>query len=129
MGFYTTDTASPPSASFNDTRCEYKCVYSTDPLLFTCKLSNLLALQVVLPNGDHEHLSLGDDRDLKTFVTLPGGFTAVSLNISVINDSTRNFSIAISIANASLLEGGEIICDDTTPKKKVMAGCPVCGEF
>ena len=103
---------------------------STDPLLFTCELSNVIGLRVILPNGAQEVISHGDnDRGPET-VALSDGFIAVSLNImSVMEKIERNVSLTISIANASLLDGGEIICDNTSLWYIVMAGCPVCGEF
>ena len=101
-------------------------MHSTEPLSFTCELINVFVLRIVLPNGDRELISVGDTT---SDITLPDGFSAESLNIVVIDGSTRNFFLKLSIANASLLNGGEIVCDDTTSKNKVMAGCPVCGEF
>ena len=115
-------------ASFNDSRCTNSCVKSTDPLLFTCELSNVIGLRFILPNGAQEVLSHGDNNE--TVVLVSDGFIAVSLNImSVMDKIERNVSLTLSIANASLLDGGEIICDDTTPSNMVMAGCPVCGKF
>ena len=101
---------------------------STDPLSFTCELSNILVLQVLLPNDVHEHISLGDDSDIHTFVDLPAGFKVESLKITVIDAFTRNFSLTLSIEHASLLDGREIACNDTL-NKKVTAGCPACGKF
>ena len=104
---------------------------STDPLLFTCELSNVIGLRVILPNGVQEVISIGDNvNNPELIVIVSDGFIAVSLNImSVIDKIARNVSLTLSITNASLLDGGEIICDDTTPWNKVMAGCPVCGKF
>ena len=103
---------------------------STDPLLFTCKLSDIAGLRVILPNGAQEVVSHGDNVNYSESVTLSVGFIAVSLNImSVTNKIERNISLTLSIANASLLDDGEIICDGTTPWNMVMAGCPVCGKF
>ena len=99
---------------------------STDPLSFTCELSNIMGLRVLLPNG-HEQISLGD---IHTSVALPAGFKPVSLNITEMENFTRHFSLTFSIAHASLLDGREITCDDTIrSNKKVTAGCPVCGKF
>ena len=100
----------------------------TDPLLFTCELHYVLALRVMLPNDYVETVSVND-----TSLTrgLPAGFREVSLsmNTSVINELERNFFLTLSIANASLLDGGEIVCDDTTPMNSITAGCRVCGMF
>ena len=101
-------------------------MHSTEPLSFTCELINVFVLRIVLPNGDLENLSIGDTA---SDVALPDGFRAESLNIVVIDGSTRSFFLKLSITNASLLDGGEIICDDTTSTNKVMAGCQVCGKF
>ena len=126
----TTDAAPLSLAFFNDSRCTSSCVDSTNPLLFTCELSNIFSLQVMLPNGVHEHLSLGDDSDIHSSVTLPAGFKPVSLKITEMENFTRHFSLTFSIAHASLLNGKQIKCDDTTPKiAAVMAGCRVCGKF
>ena len=113
-------------ASFNDPRCMAtdECVYSTDPLFFTCKLNDVPLLRVVFPNGHREHFSVGTNITTKQ---LPAGFIVTSLNVSEIK--VRNISLTLSIANASLLESGVIRCDDTTPNNKVMAGCQVCGKF
>ena len=49
----------------------------------------------------------------------------MSLRIHPTHASKRNIFLTLSIMNASLLDGGMIICDDTTEANKVMAGCPV----
>ena len=116
-------------ASFDDERCKNGCVYPTDPLLFTCELSNVIGLRVILPNNVQEVFSIGDNVNDSASVVLSDGFIAVSLNImSVMDKIKRNVSLTLSIANASLLDGEEIICDDTS-RNEVMAGCPVCGKF
>ena len=76
----------------------------------------------MLPTGDQEIISLGDTA---ADVDLPPGFTAESLDITVIDGSTRNFNLTLSISSASLLGGGEIICDDTTPNNEANATCPI----
>ena len=47
----------------------------------------------------------------------------MSLNITEVDNFRRNFNITISIANATLLNGGEITCDDTTLENQASAGC------
>ena len=94
-------------------------VHFTDPLLFTCELYEVFLLRVVLPTGDMEQMSIGDNAD---DVVLPAGFKAVSLNIIELETFTRNIGLTFSIANASLLDGGNIICDNSNGKA-VMAGC------
>ena len=124
----TTDVAPSPAVFFNDSRCANAsvCVDSSDPLLFTCELYHVVILRLVLPNGGHEHISLGDG---STSIKTPAGFKAESLDIQEIDKFTRNFSLTLSIANASLLDGREIKCDNTTSIIKGMAGCPVCSKF
>ena len=121
----TTDTASSSLTRFDGSKCEDNCVYSTDPLLFTCELNHVLLLRVKFPNGYREAVSVGDTLQ---FVALPAGFSAVSLNISN-NACTRNITLKILIANASLLDGGEITCDDSESGNNVTAGCRLCGKF
>ena len=103
---------------------------STDPLLFTCELYNVFALRVVFPNGRIETVSANDNSLNRG---LPAGFSEVSLSIntSMINELERNISLTLSIANASLLDGREIVCDDTSRRRLNIftAGCRVCGKF
>ena len=113
-------------ASFTNAACATGGVNPTDPLLFTCEVNGVILLRVFLPTGDQEIASLGDTA---ADIDLPTGFTAVSLNITEIDESTRNFNLIISIANASLLEGGEIVCDDTTSRNQARASCPTFGKL
>ena len=111
-------------ASFTNKRCANGGVHPTDSLLFTCELNGVPLLRVVLPSGSHEHISLGGTANT---VKLPRGFTAVSLNVTEVAYHVRNFTLSISIASASLLDGGEIRCDDTTlrPNTMATARCPL----
>ena len=112
-------------ASFSDPRCEADGVCLSDPLTFTCEINGAISLRVGLPNGHDETVSLGYGPE---DVFLPDGFTAVTLSITEIDSSTRNFLLTLSIANASLLVGGEISCDDGTDNNVAMAECPVLGK-
>ena len=109
-------------AYFTNEACTNGGVKPSDPLLFTCKVYGVAILRVVLPTGDQEIISLGDTAD---DVALPVGFTAVSLDITEIDDSTRNLNLTLSIDSASRLEGGIITCDDTTPRNVAEARCPI----
>ena len=113
-------------AGFNDSRCVAGGVCPTDPLLFTCELNEVFLLRVVLPTGDQEVTSVGDDA---ADVRLPAGFFANVLNITNTYDPTRNFFLVLTIVNATLLNGGEMRCDDTTQGSAIMAGCPLLGQF
>ena len=115
-------------ASFNDIRCETGGVCSSDPLFFTCELKEVPTLRVILPNDGQEVISKGD---MTTGVVLDyAGVEAVSLNITEVGFSKLNIRITLSIANASLLNGGKITCDDTNRNATVvsMAGCPLLGK-
>ena len=118
--FPFTDTSAV--AYFTNEACVTDGVRPSDPLLFTCKVYGVVLLRVVLPTGEMEIISVGDTAD---DVALPTGFTAVSLDIGEVDDSIRNFNLTLSIDSASRLEGGNITCDDTTPKKVAEARCPI----
>ena len=113
-----------PEAFFNE-ECANGTVKPSDPVQFTCKLNEAVLLRVMLPTGDQETISIGDTA---ADIALTPGFTAVSLNITEIDNILRNFRLVLLIDHAYLLEGGEIICDDSTSKNKAMAGCPI-GKF
>ena len=123
---YVQITVAPSVASFTNEACATGGVNPTDPLLFTCEVNGASLLRLVLPTGDQEIVSVGDTA---ADIALPTGFTAVFLDVTEIDDFRRNFNITISIANASLLGGGEIGCDDTTSMNAVRAGCPLSKLF
>ena len=83
-------------------------------------------LELVLPSGEQETITVGDEVD---HIPLPAGFTAVSLDVTEIFGSIRNFVLTLSIASASLLAGGEIRCDDGTGNITAKAGCILVGEL
>ena len=53
----------------------------------------------------------------------------MSLDISESDTFTRNIFLTLSVANASLLDSGEIICHGTTGRNAVMAGCLINSKF
>ena len=77
-------------ASFSDVRCAAGGVCPNDPLVFTCEVYDVFVLQVILPTGLHETVSLGDTA---SDVALPAGFTADSLVIREIDDFGRNITL------------------------------------
>ena len=109
-------------ASFTNERCATGVMKPSDPLFFTCEINRAVLLRVVLPTGDQDIISVGDTTD---DVNLPPGFTAVSVDITEIDDYKRNFSLTFSIERASLLDGGVITCDDSTSAKVAKAVCPI----
>ena len=108
-------------AEFTNETCKDGGVNPHDSLLFYCKICEVVLLRVVLPSGQQEVIVLGDSI---ADVDLPTGYTAVSLDITEIDSSKRNFNLTFSIDNASRLKGGYIKCDDTTGKE-AKAKCPI----
>ena len=119
--------AATPSAvaSFSDARCTAGGVCPNDPLIFTCEVNDAITLRVALPTGEQEVVSIGD---IPSDLHLPAGFTVDTLFIAEMDILKRNFSLTLSIENASLLNGGQITCDDITTRSTAMAGCPLAGE-
>ena len=113
-------------ARFSDSRCTAGGVCPTDSLVFTCEVNEVLVLRLTLPTGDTDSVSFGDTED---DLNLPDGFTADSLVIMGTEESTRNFTLTLFIRNASILNDGNIACDDTTVINRAMAGCPLVGEL
>ena len=121
-----TDAAPSVVASFHDVRCTAGGVCPNDPLVFTCEVNDSILLRILLPNGGQEVVSIGDTA---SDVSLPAGFTADLLVITETDELTRNISLTLSIENASLLNGGQITCDDANNIITVaMAECPLAGE-
>ena len=81
-------------ASFSDARCTAGGVCPNDSLVFTCGVNNAYALRILLPSGIQEIISLGDSANN---VVLSVGFTADTLVITQVDDSTRNISLTLSI--------------------------------
>ena len=112
-------------AWFNDSRCVAGGVCPNDPFLFTCQIKDIIALRIVLPSGIQEVVSLSDT---PTDVSLPAGFNVASSVVSDVNENSILYKLTISIANASLLNGGEIKCDDIIHRKVAEARCPLVGK-
>ena len=109
-------------ASFSDGRCEAYGVCPNDPLLFTCEVNEANILRLTLPGQASVSYVAGTDPDT---VILPiAGVTVQSLDVT--NTTSRNFTLTLSIENASLLAGNEIRCDDTI-STATMDSCPLLG--
>ena len=92
-----------------------------DPLLFTCELNEVFLLRVILPNGDQEVTAVGDRAE----DIVLAGVTVEHFNIAI-NGFVRSFFLTLSFMNASYLDGGEIICDNTETNI-AMARCKLHG--
>ena len=112
-------------ASFSDARCEADGVCLSDPLTITCEINGAGFMRVVLPNGDND---IVDDRSDPDDVDLPEGFTVDSLVTTSADNTLTNFVLRLTISSASLLDGGEIRCEDFTGSDVAMAGCPILGK-
>ena len=101
---------------------------ATDSLLFTCTGNEIGFLRVTLFSG--ERLALFSDGDITGIGDLHDGFS-VEPPIVTMNDggASFNYTLSVSIENASLLNGNMIDCDDNSPDNQDMAGCPVVGKF
>ena len=114
-------------ASFNDTGCgDGREVCSTDPLLFTCNITGSLSTTatVTLPPSGVVILLSNDNSALGM---VPQGYILQSTIVSM-NDGLNNFILTLSIENASLLNGSDIICNSGLSGGIRMAGCPVAGN-
>ena len=80
----------------------------------------------MLPSGIQEVVSLSVTT---TDVSLPAGFTVASSVVSDVNGDSKMYKLTICIANASLLDGGDIICDDIKQRKVAVARCPLFGKL
>ena len=99
-------------------------VCPNDSLIFTCEVNDAFVMRVLLPSGYQEYASPGDRAN---DIALPAGFTADSLVLTPTDNFKNNITLTLSIENASLLNGGQITCDDTI-YNRAMAGCPLAGE-
>ena len=107
-----------------DVKMVVLCVCPTDPLLFTCIVSDspIVDITVTFPSGDEidltvENMITGD---------LPDGVHVKSHNVTI--DGTFNYVLTLSIESASLLNGGEIRCDTNAIDNDDIARCPVAGK-
>ena len=117
--------------NFNDSRCgDGRGVCPTDPLLFTCMVTGNQANSIIVKINN----SVGEIRLMAGNIIqeldggLPDGYTVQSHNIQT-NDGSLDYTLVLSIVNASLLNGSLIICDSNLFGIDDMAGCPVAGKL
>ena len=114
--------------NFNNPRCgDGRRVCPTDPLLFTCVVTGSPANRITVEIENVFEIDLNDDNT--TEGDLPDGFTVHSHNVQT-NVGLLNYTLVLSIVNASLLNGSLIICDSNLGGvDDSMAGCPVAGKL
>ena len=101
----------------------------TDPLLFTCEVTESPVDQATVTFPSGQELDLDDDNT--TSGSLPDGVAVQFQNVHVtVIDMINiyNYTLSLSIDNTSLLNGGMIICNSRIGEQD-MAGCPVAGKF
>ena len=121
-----TDAATLAEASFNDPRCEDGGVCPADPLLFTCNVTDTPATIVIVRFSFVEIMLISLRADNTTEGVGPDGINIQSR--SVTGENPYNYILTLSIANASLLNGGMIECDSVIGVTD-MDRCPVAGEL
>ena len=113
--------------NFNDPRCgDGRGVCPTDPLLFTCMVTGSPTNIITVRIEDVLDIDLNDDNTIVG--DLPDGFTVQSHNVQT-NVGSRDYTLVLSIVNASLLNGSLIRCDSNIIDVNDMAGCPVAGKL
>ena len=113
--------------SFNDPRCgDGRGVCPTDPLLFTCVVTGSPVNSITVEIENVFEIDLNDDNTIDG--DLPDGYTVQSHNVQT-NVGSLNYTLVLSIVNASLLNGSLIICDSNLAGVDDMAGCPVAGKL
>ena len=120
-----TDAATLAEASFNDTRCEDGgVVCPTDPLLFTCNITDTGATRVTVAFSFAVMMSISLTNGNITEGVGPDGINIQSHNVT--GEGPYDYILTLSITSASLLNGGMITCDNNGGVTD-RAGCPVAG--
>ena len=113
--------------NLNDPRCgDGGRVCPNDPLLFTCNVTDSPANIITVKIENVLDIDLNKDNTIDG--DLPDGFTVQSKNVQI-NAEFVNYTLVLSIVNASLLNGSLIICDSNIRNVDGMAGCPVAGKL
>ena len=124
-----TDAAILAEAGFNDQRCKDGGVCPTDPLLFTCNITDSIGTRVTatFSFGEMGTISLiGLTNNNVTEGVVPDGIHIQSYNVT--GTSPYDYILILSITNASLLNGGNVTCDSSIGVTD-MARCPITGEL
>ena len=115
--------------SFNDTRCgDGRGVCPTDPLLFTCIVTGSTATSITVKIENILEIDFNADNTTDEY--LPNGYTVQSHNVHwQTNVASLDYTLVLSIVNASQLNGSLIRCDSNLfGVDDSMAGCPVAGK-
>ena len=120
-----TDAATLAEAGFNDTRCEDGgVVCPTDLLLFTCNITDTPSTRVIVLFSFAEMVVIALTNNN---VIQGGGPDGINIHShSVTGEGPYDYILTLSIASASLLNGGMIECDSNIGVTD-RAGCPVAG--
>ena len=115
--------------NFDNPRCgDGRGVCPTDPLLFTCVVTGNIATRITVRIKNVLNIDLNENNETVENL-LPDGFTVQSHNVQN-NVGSLDYTLVLSIVNATLLNGSLIICDSNTVNvDEGMAGCPVAGEL
>ena len=126
--FALLDATTLAEASFNDTRCEENrgVVCPTDPLLFTCNVTATPSDRVFLTFFFTETVIIRLTNSNVIQGSEPDGISILSHNVT--GPSPYDYILTLSLASASLLNGGMIECDSGAGMRE-KAGCPVAGEL
>ena len=114
--------------NFNDPRCgDGRGLCPTDPLLFTCIVTGGTATSITVKIDDVLEIDFNVDNTIDG--DLPDGFTVPSHNVQT-NVGSLDYTLVLSIVNASLLNGSLIVCESNTfGVDDSTAECPVVGKL
>ena len=116
--------------SFNNSRCqEDKGVCPTDPLLFSCVVTDNTASSIIVKVNGSGAILLTSKNDVQELDGgLPDGFAVQSHNVLKNNVASVNYTLVLSIVSASLLNDS-LICVSNLLGIDGVAECAVAGKL